>query len=180
MSLKIRRPLSRALLLAYGAVILALTILKTKFRIGYLWHPDHQHNRSLELIPFEQVWSSPTWFRPIFDMGGNFLLFIPVGFLLARGLSWRVRGIVATGALISMGIEASQYIFILGHTSTDDLMFNTLGTWAGAWWMRYRSQPPTQKIMVGAIGASVLVFLLLVVLTPVYYPASELPSHVVQ
>ncbi|MCF4007665.1 VanZ family protein [Corynebacterium uropygiale] len=180
MSLKLRRPLSRALLLAYGAVILALTILKTKFRIGYLWHPAYQHARSLELWPFEQLWTSPTWFRPLFDMCGNFLLFIPVGFLLARGLSWRIRGIVATGALISCGIETSQYLFALGHTSVDDLLFNTLGTGAGAWWMRYRSRPHTQKIMVGAIGASVLVFVLLVVLTPVYYPASELPSHVVQ
>lgn len=162
-------------LIAYVAMVLALTVLKTTYRIGYLWRPENQHNRSLELIPFEQLWASSTWFGPIFDCLGNFLMFIPLGILLARMTSWPLGRIVLTGALFSLGIELTQFIFAVGRTDTDDLILNTLGTWMGAWWLRRRAGERAARVSVWVIGLAVASFALMVLLTPVFYPAHLMP-----
>ena len=36
------------------------------------------------------------------------------------------------GALFSLAIEISQYVFMLGYSDIDDVIFNTLGAGAGA------------------------------------------------
>lgn len=56
----------------------------------------------------------------------NILLFIPLGFLIGGK-----RGIVA-GALLSIGIELTQYIAVLGYCELDDVLNNTIGTAIGA------------------------------------------------
>ena len=56
----------------------------------------------------------------------NILLFIPLGFLIGGK-----RGIVA-GALLSIGIELTQYIFRLGYCELDDVLNNTIGAAIGA------------------------------------------------
>ena len=56
----------------------------------------------------------------------NILLFIPLGFLIGGK-----RGIIA-GVLLSIGIELTQYIAVLGYCELDDLLNNTIGTVIGA------------------------------------------------
>ena len=56
----------------------------------------------------------------------NILLFIPLGFLIGGK-----RGIIA-GALLSIGIELTQYIFSLGYCELDDVLNNTIGAAIGA------------------------------------------------
>ena len=56
----------------------------------------------------------------------NILLFIPLGFLIGGK-----RGIVA-GALLSIGIELTQYIAVLGYCELDDVLNNTIGAAIGA------------------------------------------------
>ena len=56
----------------------------------------------------------------------NILLFIPLGFLIGGK-----RGLVA-GALLSIGIELTQYIFSLGYCELDDVLNNTIGAAIGA------------------------------------------------
>lgn len=56
----------------------------------------------------------------------NILLFIPLGFLIGGK-----RGIVA-GALLSIGIELTQYIFRLGYCELDDVLNNTIGAAIGS------------------------------------------------
>ena len=60
------------------------------------------------------------------DITLNILLFIPLGFLIGGK-----RGIVA-GALLSIGIELTQYIFRLGYCELDDVLNNTIGAAIGA------------------------------------------------
>ena len=55
----------------------------------------------------------------------NILLFIPLGFLIGGK-----RGIIA-GVLLSIGIELTQYIAVLGYCELDDVLNNTIGTVLG-------------------------------------------------
>ena len=56
----------------------------------------------------------------------NILLFIPLGFLIGGK-----RGIIA-GVLLSIGIELTQYIAVLGYCELDDVLNNTMGTAIGS------------------------------------------------
>ena len=56
----------------------------------------------------------------------NILLFIPLGFLIGGK-----RGIIA-GVLLSIGIELTQYIAVLGYCELDDVLNNTIGTAIGS------------------------------------------------
>ena len=56
----------------------------------------------------------------------NILLFIPLGFLIGGK-----RGIVAW-ALLSIGIELTQYIYRLGYCELDDVLNNTIGAAIGS------------------------------------------------
>lgn len=63
----------------------------------------------------------------------NYLLFFPFGFGLAGVLLDRIKFknraifIVLLGFVISLLIATIQYLFKLGYTETDDLIFNVLG-----------------------------------------------------
>lgn len=128
-------------LIAYSAVIIALTMLKAFFVIGLLWQKEAHRNRSLELTPFNEYAETGTWFAPLFGYGGNFAFFLPFGVLLyvllrnSRKSATRkmaVLKVMAFGALFSLIIEVCQYIFALGYSDIDDLFFNTLGALTGA------------------------------------------------
>lgn len=56
----------------------------------------------------------------------NILLFIPLGFLIGGK-----RGIIA-GVLLSIGIELTQYIAVLGYCELDDALNNTIGAAIGS------------------------------------------------
>ena len=56
----------------------------------------------------------------------NILLFVPLGFLIGGK-----RGIIA-GVLLSIGIELTQYIAVLGYCELDDVLNNTIGAAIGA------------------------------------------------
>ena len=56
----------------------------------------------------------------------NILLFIPLGFLIGGK-----RGIIA-GVLLSIGIELTQYIAVLGYCEFDDVLNNTIGAAIGS------------------------------------------------
>ena len=70
------------------------------------------------------------------DLLSNFLLFVPLGFLLfglRRRHTFRsVIAVTATGFAYSLFIESFQLLLDDRYTSVNDLMMNTLGTAAGA------------------------------------------------
>lgn len=62
----------------------------------------------------------------------NVLLFYPGGLLTASLLPRKKRGwVVLTFCLLSVGLEAGQYLLGVGVTETDDVLHNTLGTFLG-------------------------------------------------
>ena len=123
-------------LVAYCAVVIALTLLKSFYRIGYLWDPANQSRRGLSLIPFSDLIHARSIFGPVFGYGGNIAFFIPVG-VLAFVLWRNVSRAVVFGAVFSVLMEVSQFLFALGLTDIDDLLMNTLGAVIGAVFARW-------------------------------------------
>ena len=65
------------------------------------------------------------------DIGMNILLFIPLGILLGFALSRNTWKVIAFGFALSLAIELTQYILILGYCEADDVLNNTIGTMFG-------------------------------------------------
>lgn len=154
--------------LAYGAVVIALTMLKAFFVIGLLWRPDSQRGRSVEWVPFAQARDAPTWFGPLFDGLGNLAFFVPLGVLLYILLDHRARAVlvvVVTGAAISATVETLQYVFALGHSDTTDLLFNTAGALVGALIARLGGRR-LYPVWIGLALTTAAVFAVLVVVGP--------------
>lgn len=122
-------------LAAYSCVVIALTMLKAFYRIGYLWDPANQMRRGISFIPLDEFVGATSWFKPLFEYGGNIAFFIPVG-MLAYILFERSRRPVMAATLFGAGfsllVEVSQYVFALGFSDIDDLIMNTLGAFIGA------------------------------------------------
>lgn len=55
------------------------------------------------------------------DIMFNILLFLPLGFLLG---TW--KGAIF-GVILSLSVELTQYVFVLGYCEADDLVNNTIG-----------------------------------------------------
>ena len=92
-------------------------------------------DRSFYYIPFQttsSMFKEAPWYEIFYLLVGNIAWFVPIGFLLP--LSTRIKPWLATlcGVGLSLLIEASQYLFSVGCTDIDDLIFNTLGTAIGA------------------------------------------------
>lgn len=102
-------------LVAYSGVIVALTLLKSFFRIGYLWDPANQSRRGVSWVPFSELVDAQSWFAPLFGYGGNVAFFVPFG-VLAYVVFGRFGAAVLTGAGLSVAMEAAQYAFALGLT----------------------------------------------------------------
>lgn len=155
-------------LLGYGAVMLALTMLKAFFVIGMLWRPGDQRGRSVELVPFAQFWAAQSWFGPLFDALGNLAFFVPLGVLLYILLDHRSRPIlvvVATAAVTSASVEVLQYVFALGHSDVTDLLFNTTGALLGAVVARLCGRR-LYPVWIGLALVLVVVFAVLAILGP--------------
>lgn len=155
-------------LVAYGAVVVALTMLKAFFVIGMLWRPEVQRGRSIEWIPFALFRDSATWFGPLFDGLGNLAFFVPLGVLLYILLEGRARALVVvviTGAVTSAAVETLQYVFALGHSDVTDLIFNATGALAGGLLARVCGRR-LYPLWIGLGLATAAVFAVLVVLGP--------------
>lgn len=151
-------------LAAYSGVVIALTLLKAFFRIGYLWDPANQMRRGVSLVPFSDLVEAKSWFGPLFGYGGNVAFFIPVG-VLAFILFERQHRPVLTATLFGAGfsllIEVSQYVFGLGYSDIDDFLMNTLGAFIGAKIAQWCG-PRLHKVWIGLAYGVVFLFTSLV------------------
>lgn len=92
----------------------------------------HDWNKNLNLIPFRSFrmyWASAI----IRNVGGNILMFMPLGFLssaLFRNRTWKKALIIGFG--MSLFIEIAQY-FIMRASDIDDIILNTAGMLCGYW-----------------------------------------------
>ena len=155
-------------LVGYGAVVVALTMLKAFFVIGLLWRPESQRGRSIEWMPLALYRDSPTWFGPLFDYLGNMAFFIPIGIVTYILLEHRRRAVglvVVVGLTLSAAIETLQYVLALGHSDVSDLLFNTAGVLVGAVIARLCGRR-LYPVWIGLALGAAAVFAVLVVLGP--------------
>lgn len=89
--------------------------------------------KAIHPIPFQTLHSL---YKTV-QFGLNIILFIPIGFLFpivvcqlrnVRMCAWQM-GLVAM--VISISIEATQYLLSIGKAETDDVITNTLGAVIG-------------------------------------------------
>lgn len=91
--------------------------------------------KSYNLIPFNSIFGSLQHFYfmvPLRNIGGNILLFVPLGLSLAflrPTLSW--KKIVLLGLITSLMVEITQWFIPFRSLDIDDLILNTLGTFFG-------------------------------------------------
>lgn len=92
----------------------------------------HDWNKNLNLIPFRSFHTY--WVRAIIrNVGGNILMFMPLGFLssaLFRNSTWKRALFIGLG--MSLFIEVAQY-FIMRASDIDDIILNTVGALCGYW-----------------------------------------------
>lgn len=131
-----------------AVALLAVTLLRSVVEIPGLWSAAAHQQRSLDFELFNG-WVSPSvWYAPWTNTFGNILLFMPVGILSvlrrdafsptavrppSRRTGAAVARAAATGFVVSLAIEVVQFVFALGYSDVDDLLFNTVGATLGGW-----------------------------------------------
>ena len=87
----------------------------------------------------------------LFNVGGNILLFIPLGIILYEFLGKRkMLFYLLTGFLLSLTVETLQLSIHTGTFDVDDLIWNTTGTVLGFWiWKKMREvlYAPQQAVL---------------------------------
>lgn len=121
----------------YAGVITLVTLLKPFISIGLLWGYKAPRRREVSFQPFGEYLDGVSTLALVFGYGGNFILFVPLGGLLftlsdQRRFKPSVLMVGFIGFLASCSIEVTQFVFRLGITDFDDVLFNTLGALVGA------------------------------------------------
>jgi len=150
-------------LAVYAAVMVALTMLKAFYRIGYLWDPAIHRHRELRPVPLEDLLGATGWFLPAFGYLGNLAFFVPFGVLVYMLLIDARRPLLSTvlvGFAASLTIETAQYVFALGYSDIDDLLMNTFGAFLGALVARLCG-PRWHRVWIGLALALGVVFVVL-------------------
>jgi glycopeptide antibiotics resistance protein len=111
-----------------------------------LWPSSGLGGTRIHLLPFSGFWEEDPYrtnlvsslVSGMIGMTANFLLFVPIGFLV--GIRWRSldrwSAVLALGIALSLGIEILQW-GLGGHDSSfDDVLMNALGAMFGHGLMR--------------------------------------------
>lgn len=96
----------------------------TKELINMKKNPELLKN-ILNIVPFRGIDSEVA----IKSMFSNLIIFIPLGFFMAKIKSYKMRSVLVLVILI--GIEVVQYIFSLGIANINDVIFGFLGSLIG-------------------------------------------------
>ena len=116
-----------AVLMLYLAVLLRITVFRSSF-LASGWC-----NGQVEWIPF-------VYLLRLLDVGyysyfiylfvGNIIWFVPLGVYIGIQKGSLIKAILL-GFLLSVAIEAGQYIFSTGVTEVEDVILNTFGCLLG-------------------------------------------------
>ena len=134
------RRMNTALFLAYCALMLWLLFDRPGYEPGIpYWEQAAEH---LNLIPFRTlrlfgellVSGVRSYIRmAVINLGGNVIMFIPLGFLLPRvfpHLTSLPRVLLVTAVLIT-AVEITQLFTLVGSCYIDDLILNIIGSAIG-------------------------------------------------
>lgn len=131
----------RLLFAAYGALMLWLLFIRGRQAApGDYWE---QVQQNLNLVPFRTI--GLFWYlltrrqdlglvrESIVNLGGNVIMFIPLGFFLPAlfpklGKLWRT---LLAAALTVIAVETAQLFLLVGSCDIDDLLLNLLGAAIG-------------------------------------------------
>lgn len=109
--------------------------------------------RKVNLHLFGGFETASVWYGAWSDLFGNILLFMPFGaavYVVGRSLRrirWGLGGALLAGLIASLGIETAQYVFCLGFSDIDDVLYNTVGSVLGALLMARQSREARMKIL---------------------------------
>lgn len=88
-------------------------------------------------VPFKTIVpyliGQPTWIVAIYNIGGNIVSFIPLGFFVPL-LSHRppmLKQVLIFAFLLSLGLEVMQVLLRAGVFDIDDIILNVLGAVVG-------------------------------------------------
>ena len=134
------RKVNTALFMAYCALMLWLLFDRPGYAPGIpYWEQAAEH---LNLIPFRTlrlfgellVSGVRSYIRmAVINLGGNVIMFIPLGFLLPRvfpHLTSLPRVLLVTAVLIT-AVEITQLFTLVGSCDIDDLILNIIGSAIG-------------------------------------------------
>lgn len=136
-----KRTLWRSAAVACVVVIVAIavaTVGKPFIDIPGVVDASAHALRSLDLQMFNGFNNPHPWWGPWTNTFGNIALFMPLGACLvvlgqnSRRIRFGRGGTILLAMALSLGIEITQYVFSLGFSDVDDLVFNTLGASLGA------------------------------------------------
>ena len=140
-----------ALFCIYGAIMLWLLFDRVGGIKGMPYWDQIRANLNLEpfhtIHLFLKVLDSRVYSTSaIINLGGNVIMFIPLGFFLpqvfpALGKFWRT--ILAT-TLIITAVELTQLFTLLGSCDIDDLILNVIGAAAGYGLFKCLTKKPAQ------------------------------------
>lgn len=95
---------------------------------------------TINLVPFielQKLWEYGYWWSFTYNIIGNIIWFLPLGFLLPSiQKKWGILRVVITGFVVSFSIEVLQFVCVTGISDIDDIIFNTMGTLGG--WILYK------------------------------------------
>lgn len=135
-----QRRIWAALFMAYCALMLWLLFDRPGYAEGIpYWE---QVAAQLNLTPFRTLRlfadlldsSHPEYVRAaIVNLGGNIIMFIPLGFLLPKVFPrlYNLKRVLLTTALIITAVEILQLFTLVGSCDIDDLLLNVLGAAIG-------------------------------------------------
>ena len=145
-----KRKLYAAAFMAYCALMLWLLFDRPGYVEGIpYWE---QVSAQLNLVPFRtlRLFGSlldsprPAYVRAaVINLGGNILMFIPLGFLLPGvfpKFHSLLRTVLATAVIIT-AVEIIQLLTLVGSCDIDDLILNVIGASLGFLFQKYVKKP---------------------------------------
>ena len=134
------RKMNAALFLAYGALMLWLLFDRPGYTTGVpYWE---QVMQQLNLVPFRTLHLFAGLLNSgirahirmaVINLGGNIIMFIPLGFLLPRVFSWpsSLFRVLSVTAVLIIAVEIIQLFTLVGSCDIDDLILNVVGAAIG-------------------------------------------------
>jgi glycopeptide antibiotics resistance protein len=120
----------------YVFLLFALTVFRDGYFIWqfkFFWHRPLSDINTIPLIETMKLADAKSLVDFFYNLYGNIVWFVPMGFFIPA-LSKRHLNflqVVLMGAMISVSIEALQFVLNTGVTDIDDVIFNTLGAVVG-------------------------------------------------
>ena len=162
---------TRAAAVSALMIYLLLLVWGILFKFGSpVFELSHTYRMPINLIPFGAALSDPR--MALDEMLFNVAAFVPLGLLLS--VLKRPKSVVfriALGLLLSLALEALQYLLAIGSADITDVILNTLGTAFGVglyYLLRLVFRQKTDKVLsvcalIGAVLAVLFVVFLFIV-----------------